>query len=73
MKTEDKIWGILLSIISAIIALIPVWVFIGIRILLSPKGFWQNFFLLGLGIWSLGIIQIILLVLLGIWLWAIWS
>ncbi len=72
MKIKDGIVGILLSIGAVIIALIPFWFYLLMRFALSPTGFWQNFFLLGLGIWLLGGIQILFLIILIIFLCSLW-
>lgn len=42
------------------VTLIPTWVFLLAKNLLDPQGFWQNFFLLGFGVWLLGGLQIFL-------------
>lgn len=62
----------LLSVFTLVLALIPLWMFIGFRSLLSPEGFFQEFFVFGMGIYFLGFTQIILLIswlviLTGIW------
>lgn len=51
------------SSIIIILAFIPTWLFIGGRSLFNPTGFFQEFFILGIGIWFLGGIQLILAIL----------
>lgn len=53
--------------------LIPTWIYLLARWVTNPEGFWQNFILLGAGVWFLGLFQVVLLFL-GLWvLGAIWS
>lgn len=47
-----------LSIAIAFVAFIPTWMFIGFRSLLSPQGFFQEFFVLGVGLYLFGAVQI---------------
>lgn len=51
------------SFIIIILALTPTWLFIGGRSLFNPTGFFQEFFILGIGIWFLGGIQLVLAIL----------
>ena len=60
------------SAIAAILALIPTWIFLGLRYLLSPEGFVENLLMFGFGYWALGSIQFIALVILLIVLYFIW-
>jgi hypothetical protein len=48
----------LLFLLTWGIALIPTWLYLIVRFLLNPEGFWQEFFLLGLGLYVLGTIQL---------------
>ena len=50
-------------VIATVIVLIPAEIFMAVKFILSPQGFWQNIILLGAGIYILGIAQIILLFL----------
>lgn len=61
------------SLIATVIALIPVWIYLLAKWVFAPEGFWQNFFLSGVGVWLLGSVQVILLVILLIVFFAIWS
>ncbi len=70
--TED-LERILFSFLGLVVAFIPLWLYFVARAVLTPKGFWQNFLLLGAGFYFLGIIQVILLVTLGVFLWAVWE
>ena len=50
-------------LISFIIALIPTLLYMSLKFMLSPHGFWQNILLLGVSFYFLGAIQVICLVL----------
>lgn len=50
------------TLVTLAFALIPFLGYLLARLLLSPVGFWQNLVLAGLGLWVLGFVQIILLV-----------
>ena len=54
--------SLLVSILVWVVALIPLWIFLSIKTLANPQGFWQNFVLSGLGIYVLGAIQTVLLI-----------
>ncbi|HEY4477232.1 MAG: hypothetical protein A3B25_02560 [Candidatus Ryanbacteria bacterium RIFCSPLOWO2_01_FULL_48_26] len=51
------------SFIVIVLALTPTWLFIGGRSLINPTWFFQEFFILGIGIWFLGGIQLVLAIL----------
>ncbi|MBI2052515.1 MAG: hypothetical protein HYT38_02450 [Candidatus Sungbacteria bacterium] len=62
-----------LSVLVAAVAAIPIWVYLAARHFLSPEGFWQEFFLLGIGLWLLWGAQVFfaiagLFVLMIIWI-----
>lgn len=61
------------SMVALAIALIPVWLYVGARSLLSPEGFFQEFFVFGAGVFFLGTFQIVLLFALLFVLFFIWS
>ncbi len=65
--------NLLISIIAPLIALIPTWIYLGTRSLLSPEGFWQNFILTGVVVYFLGVIQLILLCVLIYFLVTLWK
>ena len=50
-------------IITLAIALLPTWIYLLVKHFLSPEGFWQNAFLLGISVWFLGGLQIVILIL----------
>ncbi|MDP3770835.1 MAG: hypothetical protein Q8R16_00875, partial [bacterium] len=56
---REQLVKLLLSVIATAICGIPLWMYLGARHLLSPNGFWQEFLLLGLGVWILGLLQVI--------------
>lgn len=54
---------IVISILIGLLGLMPTWIFILVKTLLSPDGFWQKFAVYGLGVYFLGALQIVFLVL----------
>ncbi len=70
MNTLGKI---LWSLVVLVVGLVPVWIYLIVRLLLTPNGFWQELVLVGLGVWVLGSIQVILFIVLLILLFAIWN
>ena len=71
---EDFLTRWIFTIVSAIVAAIPIWVYLVAKTILNPQGFWQNFFLLSGGLFILGGLQIILLILFIIFLFqVIWD
>ena len=61
------------SSIAVVLVHMPIWIYLLVKYLLSPEGFWQNLVLLGLGVWLLGIIQVALWVILLFLLIGIWA
>jgi hypothetical protein len=57
--------------IGAVVCFIPLWVYLAARWLLAPQGFWQEFFLLGVGMWILGTFQIAGVILFVLWAWIV--
>ena len=53
----------LATIIGFVVALIPTWFYILAKVLLAPQGFWQNFLLLGVGLFFLGGLQLVLVII----------
>jgi len=41
-----------------VVMFIPAYIFIGAHYFLAPEGFFQNFILLGVGVWLLGGLQL---------------
>ena len=48
--------------IIVILTLIPVWIFLLLKYLLNPEGFWQNLVTYGLGLFFLGSLQIVFII-----------
>lgn len=48
---------------TIIITLIPLCLWLGVRALLSPEGFWPELIITGLGFYFLGVIQLVLIVM----------
>jgi len=64
----------ILTIILLAMALIPTWLFLLIKNLLNPEGFWQQFVVYGFGLWLFGGLQFVLiLAALGILVQVIWE
>jgi len=49
----------LVQIGIGLMAFMPTFIFLLIKALLDPTGFWQNLFTFGIGVWLLGGLQII--------------
>jgi hypothetical protein len=61
------------TLLGIVVAFIPAWLYLLARVAFSPQGFWQNIVLFGFGVWILGAIQFILVIVLVFVLVAIWS
>ena len=48
--------------IIVILTLIPAWIFLLLKYLLNPEGFWQNLVTYGLGLFFLGSLQIVFII-----------
>ena len=70
---KDFLSKVILSIIGTLICLIPAWIYLLAKWIFSPEGFWQNFFLFGVGVYFLGFLQLVLLIVLVLWLLWIWG
>lgn len=55
--------GLAFLIVTLAIALLPTWIYLLIKFFLSPQGFWQNAFLLGVSVWLLGGLQVVIFIL----------
>lgn len=64
---------VLWSILAIVVCAWPTEVFLIVRYLASPEGFWQELFLAGLGMWVLGSAQLVFLVLAIFWLLLVWE
>lgn len=49
-------------LLIAVASLIPFWLYLGARNLINPEGFLAEFFVFGVGVWLLGGMQIVLLI-----------
>jgi len=63
---------LLFSVLGIAVAGIPTWIYLGARWAIEPSGFWQNFALVGMGLFFLGGIQFLLAILLAYWLFWVW-
>jgi len=55
------IMNMIYLLLIATISLIPLWLYLGARDLLNPQGFLAEFFVFGVGVWLLGGMQIIMI------------
>lgn len=62
-----------LSALIAALSLTPFWIFLLVKNLLDPHGFWQKFLVLGVGVYFLGGLQIICLCAAIAATWMIWT
>jgi hypothetical protein len=69
----NTIFKSFLSLLVLAVMLIPLWFFIGARSILSPEGFFQEFFVLGVGVWILGAAQLGFLVVGILMFVAVWE
>ncbi len=68
-----KLLVALMVLVSLALAFIPTWVFLAIRSMLEPDGFWQQLVVYGIGVWFMGGLQVILLIgwaMVWITIWA---
>lgn len=73
VKPMGNFQRFLWSLLVLVVALIPTWLYLGIRFLMEPTGFWQEMAVAGCGLVFLGGVQLILLVVaIAAWL-AIWT
>lgn len=63
----------LLTLAAVVVTFIPVWVFLAVRHVLHPAGFWQNLATGVAGVALLGGIQIFLIVLCVVFLHFLWT
>ncbi|MEK7089756.1 MAG: hypothetical protein AAB920_02980 [Patescibacteria group bacterium] len=62
-RSKGRITSFLLFLLALVIALIPTELFFLVRHFLSPHGFWQELILGVVGLWFLGSLQFIFLVI----------
>ncbi len=70
---KDRLFQVGFTIIVGIMAFIPAYFFLFLKSILSPEGFWQKFLVYGLGIWFLGAIQIVLIILALVLIIKVWT
>ncbi len=64
---------LLTTIVILVVAFIPLWIWLGLRVVVNPTTFWEKFVLIGAGLYFLGGIQIFLLIVAGFFLFAVWQ
>lgn len=52
----------IVTVLLVALSFTPTWIFLLVRNLLDPHGFWQKFLVLGVGVYFLGGLQIICLI-----------
>ena len=60
------------TFVALIISLLPLWIYITLHALMEPAGFWQTLALGAVGLYFLGSLQILGLVLFGLFMKLIW-
>lgn len=69
----DRISAAIAQLIILVIVFIPTFLYLIARFILSPEGFVQEVLVFGIGLWFLGSIQILLLILGAIATWGFWT
>jgi hypothetical protein len=69
----DNLAKSVVSLVALAVAMFPFWVWLLVREMLHPEGFWQNLFVFGAGAWLLGGLQIFMLILFVWFIVAVWS
>jgi len=65
--------NVLITVAGTAVAAIPTLLFLGMRGFLSPEGFFQEFFVLGIGIWIFGAWQLLFFILWVIGMFFTWT
>ena len=73
MTAKQKFYNWVATLVVALVALAPTWFWIIARWLMEPEGFWQNFILFGVGLWLMGFVQLVLIVVAFMLIVAIWK
>ena len=68
-----RLWGVLFSVVSLAAALSPVWIYLVVRIMANPNGFWQELALGVAGFWIMGMVQLAFLVVWIMYIIFYWS
>ena len=61
------------SVIALAVCLWPAWLYLWVKSMLVPVGFWQNLVMLVGGVYLLAGFQIIFVAIFGMALWVIWN
>lgn len=72
-KAKDTAFKLGVTLLATVVAFVPAWIFLGIRSLAAPEGFWQNLALGVAGFWVLGGFQLFFLIALVIFLVEVWG
>lgn len=72
-QAKDFVEQVILTIVGFVVCSLPFDLYLLLKHSLDPQGFWQNLVLAGFGVYFLGSIQVILLVLFIWWLFVVWT
>jgi len=72
IKTDGLFARFLVVLVAFVICFIPTWIYLFAHWLLEAHGFWQNLFLLGVGVYFLGAVQIVLFIVFLLVIMAAW-
>jgi len=70
---KNRFWEWVCSIVVAVLAFIPTYLFIIVDKLLSPAGFWEKLFVYGVGFYFLGAVQFVSLIVAFFLILVIWG
>lgn len=68
MKVKTLLAKLIVTVVVTVVCYFPAELYYSFKLLLKPQGFWQNFVLLGVGLWFLGAIQVVLLI---VWIYLL--
>jgi len=69
---KDRLAQIGFTIICFGLAGIPTYFFLFLRSVLNPEGFWQKFLVYGVGMWFIGGLQLVLLIIAIVLVFKLW-
>ncbi len=69
---RDRLAQVGFTIICFGLAGVPTYFFLFLKSVLSPEGFWQKFLVYGVGIWFIGGVQFVLLIITVILVVKLW-
>ena len=69
---KDRLAQIGFTVICLGLAGIPTYFLLFLKGILSPEGFWQKFLVYGVGIWFIGGLQLVLLIIAIVLVFKLW-